>query len=63
MKYLLLVLLLAGCEVGIENATPCTTEQLVMVIKYMDVCGRTEYYKSACFNKAVKNYCVKEKTK
>ena len=66
MRYLILgLLLLAGCQEKMEtskdNHSPCTVEQLGMVSKYMEICEGTNYYKSYCFDMAVRDYCIAKK--
>jgi hypothetical protein len=57
MKYLLLALVLSGCEIQI-GATPraCTVEQFSLMSKYTEQCERG-YIKSYCFDKAQEAYC------
>lgn len=62
MKYLLLAMILSGCEFRVGDAPrACTTEQFVMMSKFTEQCERG-YEKGYCFDKAQEAYCeVKSK--
>ena len=65
MRYLLLALILSGCEIKVENtsaaeAHTCSVEQLANVDKYLSVCLKSGYFSSYCFDRGVESFCTKK---